>query len=892
MFRQSIVVIALMVFGDTLLAQPTLAEARLRWLKGNYAESREQFAELMKLPANRVAAAIGMSRAWESEGRYSEALQVVEHALQSESSADLLARRAELHYRLGDAAKAKTDAQAALAKKEDCFLARWVRACLAQESGDYDAADADFRWFVRTYVSRNRAAQDIKDPDELLIVALAGAENARWHQLPDQFKFILNEVIGDTIKTDSNYWPAECLAGQLLREKWNKAEALAAFDKVLAINPQCVEAIVGKGQVAYELFELADADRHVSRALEINPQCQDAMLLQADIAWSAGQLGKAREVLQSCRQPHREAVLGRLAAIARITRDEAAIAKLDKAAKELNPKPARFEYECGRWLDARSYFAAARAAYLRATTAGPHLTPARAQLALLAFRMGDEDEARKLLRDAFQADPFHVRLGNSLKVLRQLDKYETIKTEHFIVRFDPKTDAVLGAMLAEYLETTYQRLAQQFEHRPAGPFIVEAFSTHEMFSGRIVAGPDLHTVGATTGRVLAMSAPKAQGVKKPFNWARVLRHELMHIFNLDQSDYLVSHWLTEGLAVQFEGHARPAEWLRILAARAASQQLLTVATLNHAFTHPANDEERLLAYCQAQLLVEYLINTYGADVPVKMLRAYARGHETPAALPAACGAELPAIESGYRAYVTDFVAKSGAKPLEKKLSIAQLEALLTKNPNDADASSRLAEQYLRRKRLREAREYVDAALKIDPRCGLAIAVRAQLNLDSGNEERAIEMLTAATDGDTPHPQCLRLLGRTLLQAGQTEQAMTAFERGNKLEPAEPEWLADLARTAKQAGEFEKAARYQAEYLLVESDDLEGRRDQARLLMELNRPDEAARFAREALEIDPADDAAQELLLTALAKADRKAELEKWKALLKKNEAAPATPPKG
>jgi len=112
-----------------------------------------------------------------------------------------------------------------------------------------------------------------------------------------------------------------------------------------------------------------------------------------------------------------------------------------------------------------------------------------------------------------------------------------------------------------------------------------------------------------------------------------------------------------------------------------------------------------------------------------------------------------------------------------------------------------------------------------------------------------------------------------------------------LEPADAEWRADLARAAETSRRFEKAVRAQTEYLFVECDELEGRRDLAKMLLDLDRPAEAAKFAREALEIDPADDAAQELLLTALSKAGRKEELAKWRGLLKKPDSGPTPPPK-
>ena len=47
--------------------------------------------------------------------------------------------------------------------------------------------------------------------------------------------------------------------------------------------------------------------------------------------------------------------------------------------------------------------------------------------------------------------------------------------------------------------------------------------------------------------------PKGKGIRKPFNWGRVMRHELVHILNLDQTDYLCPHWFTEGLAVISDG---------------------------------------------------------------------------------------------------------------------------------------------------------------------------------------------------------------------------------------------------------------------------------------------------------------------------------------------------
>jgi len=113
------------------------------------------------------------------------------------------------------------------------FQARWVRARIERDRGDVTKADAEFRWFVRTYTDRSNKDDDIKDPEELLIIGLAGSENARWHNLSSQFKFILQTLYVDAEKEADKakepLWQAEYQAGALLLEKYNQPEALDSF---------------------------------------------------------------------------------------------------------------------------------------------------------------------------------------------------------------------------------------------------------------------------------------------------------------------------------------------------------------------------------------------------------------------------------------------------------------------------------------------------------------------------------------------------------------------------------------------------------------------------------------------------------------------------------------
>src|SRR5262249_18563176 len=180
-----------------------LGEARQLWLRGNYEEARAGYEKLLDDEKTRAAAAIGVARTWLSEGNHAKALAALDEAIKKdEKSADLLAARAEVYYQTGRTEEAAKDADAAIKLKPDHFQARWIRAEMIRDTGDITKADVEMRWFARPYPQRENADKPIKDPDELLIVGLAGAENARWHSLVDQFRFLVNDLYPDVAKYD------------------------------------------------------------------------------------------------------------------------------------------------------------------------------------------------------------------------------------------------------------------------------------------------------------------------------------------------------------------------------------------------------------------------------------------------------------------------------------------------------------------------------------------------------------------------------------------------------------------------------------------------------------------------------------------------------------------
>jgi Flp pilus assembly protein TadD len=283
---------------------------------------------------------------------------------------------------------------------------------------------------------------------------------------------------------------------------------------------------------------------------------------------------------------------------------------------------------------------------------------------------------------------------------------------------------------------------------------------------------------------------------------------------------------------------------------------------------PRSPAEWMLAYAQSQLYVEYLTKKHGDKSVPGMLAAYRDGLDTAAAIRKVCGVDVPAFEAGYKAYLRDLLGSIRGKPVEKPLTLAQLQSAVEKDPDDADLAARLAEQYWRRRRASDARRLVEAVLQKNPKHGLAQYVKAQLQLAAGDDEAAQKLLEEAAAQEPPEPKVLQALGKQYYDLGEFDKAAAVYERGRKAEPFEPSWLEDLARVYKQSGAAAKRIEVLQALAPTDPDDLDQRRELAELLAQAERWPEAERWAREALEIDVNDAKARELYLQALEKQNK------------------------
>jgi cellulose synthase operon protein C len=858
-----------------------LKEARERWLRGNYAEAKSLYEKLSQDPATRVPATIGLSKALQSQGQYDKAFEAVDGALKPGPNVDLLARRAELYYLRGDLEHASKDANHAIELKPECFLARWIQGRIYWDRADLKKADEAWRWFVRTYSERSSKDSDIKDPDELYLVGMAGAENARWHSLSDQFRFILTDVYGDALKADKNFWPAEYQAGVLLLEKYNRGEAIAALDKALAINPNAAEALTAKGVSSLQRFEARDAEQFAERALRINPRLPEALRLRADICLMTADTAGAMKFLEQAKavNPVDEETAGRICACMLLEKKPEECNALIGQIGKTDPQPGLLYQTIASALEDRKRYKEAEVYYKKAISARPMIPAGLNSVGMLYMRLGREKEAREVLNRAFKADEFNVRVSNTLKVLRHLEKYETLKTDHFEIRYDPKEDLHLARYMGAFLEKVFDDLNKQFQYEPPIPILVEVFNSHEMFSGRTIALPDLHTIGASTGRIVALVSPNSKTLRQPFNWARVLNHEMVHVFNLEQTGFQCPHWFTEGLAVISEGYPRPAAWNDLLKQRFAANNLLNLDTIDLGFIRPRNQMEWNLAYCQSQLYIQYLRETFGPRAIAEMLAAFGEGMEATAAIQKVCRVSKADFEKGYKKYLEKVVEGLHGKTSEKILTYNQLLQAHDDHPEDLEISAQLAEQFLLRRDRIEARKLVEAVLAKKPGQALAAYVKARLLLDAGDEEPARALLEKALDRKNPNAKVVQILGKLYYEAKAFDKAADLYEIEHAAEPTETKWLIELGRAYTQLGNRDKLLGVLEQLTLADPDDIAQRKKLAGMFLEDKRMPQAERYAREALEIDVRDKTARTILEKALTEQKKTAELEELKKIL-------------
>ena len=657
--------------------------------------------------------------------------------------------------------------------------------------------------------------------------------------------------------------------GDLFLEKGDKPNALKSYQDALKADETHVAARVGLARVASEGNPPA-AREALEAALKINPNAVPAHLLSAELALddrrrdeAEASIGKALDV-----NPASLEAIALRAGAAFAANKPAEVETHAQAALKINPTYGEV-YRIVADHAARGYLFDEAAAFVRkALITDPNNAQAYADLGMYLLRTGDEGEARVALEKAFKDDPFNVSTFNSLDLLDTLAKFETITDGDLVFKFHPDEVAVMREQAIPLAKEALEALSKRYQFTPKGPLLIEMFPKHDDFAVRTIGLPGMiGALGACFGRVVTLDSPRA---RKPgeFNWGETLWHELAHVITLQMSGNRVPRWLTEGISVYEERRARP-EWGKesdvSFAQALADGKAIKLDVLNEAFSDPKTIS---LAYYQASLVVDHLVQTHGEPALWKMLRAYGRGLETEAALQDAYGLTIAQLQTSFDAYTDKnyaaIVRALKGPELKEKPSLDGLKKLAADNPESFRVHMMLADALnTAGDKAAAIATFERAAVLLPTANGLGNphAYIARIATEQKDNDRAIRAYEAVLQIDNADVESARKLATLLEAKGDPARTEDAYRRLVAADPFDSAAQTALGRLALRRKDTTSALRAFRSALATKPQDVAGAHtDLGEALLMAGQAAAAKRATLDALEIAPSYERAQDLLL--------------------------------
>jgi predicted Zn-dependent protease len=270
-----------------------------------------------------------------------------------------------------------------------------------------------------------------------------------------------------------------------------------------------------------------------------------------------------------------------------------------------------------------------------------------------------------------------------------------------------------------------------------------------------------------------------------------------------------------------------------------------------------------MAYCQAELYAEYMLEHFGDDAIAKMLAAYADNLNTRAAIRRALGVDQEQFERGYVEYLRKIAAGLEGLAPRTEPKLANLETAQKAQPDDPDIAARFALALFHKDEAVRARAIAEGVLIKHPKHQLATYVVARLVLTAGEQDRAIAMLEKCLDREAPQENVLALLARLKSDSDEPAAAEELYRLGAKKFPQDVQWLQALARLYLKSNEDKKLFDVLARLADRDADDLPMRKKLAQLALRAKNFAAAAHWATQALYIDVKDVETHRMLGEAL-----------------------------
>jgi Flp pilus assembly protein TadD len=781
------------------------------------------------------------------------------HGFWTEDDLDTPARRAQAFFTRGDYTSDAFDdetvptalrAEAYIARGDiqdglelldgdDSYRAIYLRTAGLEALGKHEDAATESQRVVKKLISeRTESAADLTDGVRTLIIRarLVGPERNDG----TDFRTLMDLLTRAKGELDRLYWPATLAEAQLLYAKDERASASQAAMAVLKLNPQCSRAWHLLGMLAVDSFDFERAESISDRLDELGmtqtPPWVDPIAGRLPYSpLGALVLGKARIRQGDSAGAVRiveEAFVGNARnrdLYAMLIAAEASRFEFDRAKELLNeldlnsPGTERGYLLAGWALSERRQYAESSEMLEEAMRRQPNLPESAILLGLLELQSGRDLNALTALRRVAELDPFNARANNSLELLEEIVGYDTVESEHFIVRYKPGIDEILAREMTEPLEHAHARICGKanggIDHEPSQKTVIELMPDHAWFAVRIAGMPQIHTIAASTGPVIAMEVPRAGAGHKAgyYDWRRVIAHEYVHTVTLSRTKNRLPHWFTEAAAQYLEDAPRDERTCRLLASKLETDGLFAMDEINIKFTRPETQTDRAQAYAQGQWMYEYMVERFGDDAPLKLMDAYAEGRTEDEAMPSELGVTSEQFLDEFKDWALDEAEAWGVLHADKdsratesavQLMLSTEDWVQSKDSLDllrewaeavpvAEEPHRLLSRYYlgqedaeQQAMANEHLEFLDARAQYTPAYAASLAKRYA---ESGEKELAFLKAERAVSIAPYDADQRELAARVALVAGKYVDAERHLDALVKLEPDRPQHVERLER---------------------------------------------------------------------------------------------------
>lgn len=806
-------------------------EAEALFRSGNYAECA------------RLAEAEIEQGAWEeewhllkadaelAEGKYARALETVEKALEYYPTNLRLRMLARSAYRFN----AKPDEAASVVD----VIERMVAADPREFGAPRDRV-ALGRFLLERGADPRQVLELIYDPLRKESPDFADAYFATAELALDKYD---NALAAETLRAAPKSIAQDPRYHYLLARAYATDEPLraeAALAAALAINARHVESLLVRVDRLIDAEEYAEAEKDLKRVLTVNAN--------HPVAWGY------------------KAVLAHLAADAAA---EEAAHKQSLATWKSNPE---VDHLIGRKLSQKYRFTEGAAYQRQALALDPAYRPAKLQLSQDLLRLGEEEEGWRLADEVAEQDAYDVVAFNLVTLEKELANFRTIGRDGLMVRMNEREAALYGKRVLELLQRARRTLCEKYDVRLEQPIVIEIFPQQKDFAVRTFGMPGADGfLGVCFGRVITANSPASQG-EHPSNWEAVLWHEFCHVVTLHKTHNKMPRWLSEGVSVYEERQADPT-WGQAMNPQyrelILDGKLTPVSELSSAFLSPPSPLHLQFAYYESSLVVEYLVEQFGMDALQKILVDLGDGmdiNETLIHHTVPLG-KLDAEFAKFarkRAEALAPAAEWDEPDLPPGADAETLAHWLKKHPQNVSGWKRLARQYLRERKFKEALAAAEHLLKLYPNDSGAenvylLMAAAHRGLSNADAERAALEELAARDADAT-PAFLRLmeLGE---EAGNWEDVAHRARRMLAVNPLVVAPHRYLAQAAEKLGRRDEAIRAYEALLQFDTTDVADTHFRlASLLRDNGQREPARRQVLMALEEAPRFQAAHKLLL--------------------------------